>query len=316
MNEQGQLAYIFPGQGSQSTGMLADHLQANGPVRDTFAEASDALGYDMQALVIDNADGLLDRTDYTQPALLTASVALWRLWRERGGAAAGIVAGHSLGEYSALVAAGSLTFIDAVRLVRFRGEAMAKAAPEGEGRMAAVLGLDDERIGELCAQASDAAHKVWAANFNCPGQVVIAGHAPAVDRAVDAAKPMGAKRALPLAVSAPSHTPLMQPAADAMRQRLNEVNLSDPSIPLVCNCQASVLEHADAIKEALVDQLVMPVRWTDSVVCMRGQGVSHAVEIGPGIVLAGLLRRIGRDIKVHLTETPAAMDESLQALGG
>jgi [acyl-carrier-protein] S-malonyltransferase len=316
MNEHRQLAYIFPGQGSQATGMLADHLQASGPVRDTFAEASDALGYDMQALVIDNADGLLDRTDYTQPALLTASVALWRLWQARDGAAAGIVAGHSLGEYSALVAAGSLSFAEAVRLVRFRGEAMARAVPEGQGQMAAVLGLDDERIGELCAQASDATHKVWAANFNCPGQVVIAGHAPAVERAIGMAKPLGAKRALPLAVSAPSHTPLMQPAADAMRERLTDANLSNPSVPIVCNCQASVLEQADAIRQALVDQLVMPVRWTESVVCMRGLGVSQAVEIGPGKVLAGLLRRIDRDMQVHVTETPAAMEESLRVLGG
>jgi len=316
MNEQGQLAYIFPGQGSQSTAMLADHLREHALVRDTFAEASDALGYDMQALVADNADGLLDRTDYTQPALLTASVALWRLWQDQGGTAADVAAGHSLGEYSALVAAGALTFAEAVQLVRFRGEAMTEAVPEGEGRMAAVLGLDDERIDELCVQSSDENHKAWAANFNCPGQVVIAGHAPAVERAIGMAKQMGAKRALPLAVSAPSHTPLMQPAADAMRQRLNEVNLSDPAVPLVCNCRAAVLEHADAIREALVDQLVMPVRWTESVACMRGQGVSQVVEMGPGKILAGLLRRIDRDMQVHVTETPAAMRESLRALGG
>jgi len=316
MNEQGRLAYIFPGQGSQSTGMLDDHLHEHALVRDTFAEASDALGYDMQALVADNADGLLDRTDYTQPALLTASVALWRVWREQAGPAADIVAGHSLGEYSALVAAGALEFAEAVQLVRFRGEAMAEAVPEGEGRMAAVLGLDDEKISELCVQSSDENHKAWAANFNCPGQVVIAGHAPAVGRAIDMAKQMGAKRALPLAVSAPSHTPLMQPAADAMRQRLSDVNLSDPTVPLVCNSKASVLEHADAVKEALVDQLVMPVRWAESVTCMRDMGVNRAVEMGPGKVLAGLLRRIDRDLQAHVTETPAAMRETLLALGG
>ena len=315
MSDKGKLAYIFPGQGSQSTGMLAEHLESSAIVRGTFTEASDVLGYDMEELVAENADGLLDRTDYTQPALLTASIALWRLWQDQGGIEAGIVAGHSLGEYSALVAAESLAFVDALLLVRFRGEAMSRAVPEGKGRMAAVLGLSDEQIAELCEQSSEATHQVWAANFNCPGQVVIAGHAPAVEQAIQLAKQMGAKRALPLAVSAPSHTPLMQPAADAMRERLSHVNLTNPAVPLVCNCRASIVENVDEVRQALVDQLVMPVRWTESVHCMRGQAVGHAVEMGPGKVLAGLVRRIDKDMQVHTSETPAAMQESLQALG-
>ncbi|MDQ6981182.1 MAG: ACP S-malonyltransferase, partial [Ghiorsea sp.] len=214
------LVFFFPGQGSQSKGMLADLIADESVVAGTFSQASDALGYDMAALVTVDADGKLDQTEYTQPALLTASTALYRLWTSRGGVKPAQVAGHSLGEYSALVAANALDFSDAVQLVAFRGQAMSKAVPAGVGKMAAIIGLDDVKVVELCAQTSDDTSKVWAANFNCPGQLVVAGHAAATDRLMILAKEAGAKRALPLAVSAPSHTPLMQDAADAMAEKL------------------------------------------------------------------------------------------------
>lgn len=310
-----QFAFLFPGQGSQAANMLAAHIDAETVVADTFSEASDALGYDMQALVRDNPDGRLDETEFTQPALLTASTALLRLWRERCGIEAGQLAGHSLGEYSALVAAGSLAFGDAVSLVAFRGRAMSEAVPAGEGRMAAILGLDDEQLVTLCEEASDTTSRVWAANFNCPGQLVVAGHADAVDRLMVLAKGAGAKRALPLAVSAPSHTPLMQPAADAMAERLAAVTLNDPDRPVWSNARAEPVATADAIRGALVEQLVSPVRWTETIRNMRKAPISQAVEMGPGKVLAGLVKRIDRDIRVFSTDEPARMMESLESLG-
>jgi len=309
------LAFLFPGQGSQSVGMLAGYADS-AVVGDTFAEASGALGYDMWMLVQDNPVGKLDLTEYTQPALLTASTALLRLWRELGGVEAGHAAGHSLGEYSALVAAGSLNFSDAVQLVAFRGEVMRQAVPDGVGRMAAIIGLDDETLRSLCEDASDGQEMVWAANYNCPGQVVVAGHAAAVERVMNMARPAGARRALPLAVSAPSHTPLMQPAADAMQKRLIGTDLKAPDRKVWSNALAAPVQGVQEIRDALVRQLVVPVCWSRIVQQMHAMGVACGVEMGPGKVLSGLARRIERCLAVGRTETPDDLDVSLEQAGG
>jgi len=307
--------FFFPGQGSQSKGMLADLIAEETVVQDIFAQASDALGYDMAALVTEDADGILDQTEYTQPALLTASSALHRLWTARGGVKPAQVAGHSLGEYSALVAAGALGFSDAVKLVAFRGQAMSKAVPAGVGKMAAIIGLDDDRVVGLCAQVSEADSKVWAANFNCPGQLVVAGHAAATERLMEAAKEAGAKRALPLAVSAPSHTPLMQDAADAMAEELSGVTINTPACPVWSNARAKTLTEAADIRDALVEQLVSPVRWTETVQQLSKQGVNQTIEMGPGKVLAGLVRRIDKNISVASVQTTDLMDKALESVG-
>jgi len=310
-------AFLFPGQGAQSKGMLDAFVASDAlPVVQTLTEASEALGYDMAALIRDDAADKLRLTEFTQPALLTASVAMYRLWRELGGDAPAHMAGHSLGEYSALVAAGSLDFSTAVRLVAFRGKAMAEAVPEGEGRMAAILGLDDDVVVTLCDQASTEDEKVWPANYNCPGQLVIAGHTAAVNRAMEAAIKAGAKRALPLAVSAPSHTPLMQPAADAMQEKLKSIELKTPSCPVWSNADALPLKDGEKIREALVRQLVTPVRWTEIIQHMRHTGISRGVEMGPGKVLTGLVKRIERDFLVWPTFSPEQMEKSLQHMSG
>ncbi|MFQ5581465.1 MAG: ACP S-malonyltransferase [Mariprofundaceae bacterium] len=310
-----EIVFLFPGQGAQSKGMLDAFVRSDeSPVVQTLEEASDALGYDMAALVHEDAEDKLNRTEYTQPALLAASIAICRLWRHQGGVEPSHVAGHSLGEYSALVAAGSLDFTTAVQLVAFRGKEMAEAVPAGEGRMAAILGLDDEAISNLCGQASTEQEKAWPANFNCPGQLVIAGHAAAVDRAMEAATKAGAKRALPLAVSAPSHTPLMQPAADAIKEKLKDVDLKAPACPVWSNAEAAPLESEDKIREALVRQLVTPVRWTEIIQRMRHMGVSHGVEMGPGKVLTGLVKRIERDFLACPTFSPEQMKKSLEQM--
>ncbi len=308
------LVFLFPGQGSQSAGMLAGHLRESSVVVDTFTEASDCLGYDMQELVLDSAEARLDRTEFTQPAILTASVALWRLWKSRNGADAGHVAGHSLGEYSALVAAGALGFSDAVQLVAFRGRAMSRAVAHGEGGMAAILGLTDEQVGKVCAHASEASLKVWPANYNCPGQVVVAGYAGAVEKAMLLAKETGAKRALSLAVSVPSHTPLMRPAAEAMKARLREIKLSEANRPVWSNASAKPVKTVREIRQALEAQLVRPVLWTQTITNLYNEGVRQAVEIGPGKVLSGLVRRIARDLKVYTAETPETMQKALISL--
>ncbi len=307
--------FFFPGQGSQSKGMLADLIADETVVSQTFQQASDALGYDMVALVTEDADGKLDQTEYTQPALLTASIALYRLWTSRGGVNPAQVAGHSLGEYSALVAAGALDFSDAVKLVAFRGQAMSKAVPAGVGKMAAIIGLDDDKVVALCEQVSEADSKVWAANFNCPGQLVVAGHAAATERLMEAAKEAGAKRALPLAVSAPSHTPLMQDAADAMAEKLSGITINTPACPVWSNARAVTLTEAADIRDALVEQLVSPVRWTETVQQLSKQGVNQAIEMGPGKVLAGLVRRIDKNISVASVQTSDLMDKALESVG-
>ncbi|MDX8405894.1 MAG: ACP S-malonyltransferase, partial [Mariprofundus sp.] len=302
--------FLFPGQGSQSKGML-DAFDGIDVVARTLEEASDALAYDMAALIRDDADDKLGQTQFTQPALLTASTAILRLWQEQGGPAPVQVAGHSLGEYSALVAAGVIGFSDAVKLVSFRGKAMTEAVPAGIGSMAAILGLADDVIGDLCATVSDSEDKVWAANYNCPGQLVVAGHTRAVDRLIAAAKEAGAKRALPLAVSAPSHTPLMQAAADLMAQRLQDITFNTPACPVWGNANAATETNADSIRAALVAQLVSPVRWTEIVQQLSRAGITKAVEMGPGKVLAGLVKRIDRNMIVGPSFGPDKIESSI-----
>ncbi|ATX79284.1 [Acyl-carrier-protein] S-malonyltransferase [Mariprofundus aestuarium] len=306
---------LFPGQGSQSKGML-DAFDGIDIVKQTLEEASDALGYDMAALICDDAENKLGQTEFTQPALLTASTAMLRLWREKGGAEPTQVAGHSLGEYSALVAAGVIDFSDAVQLVAFRGRAMTQAVPAGVGSMAAILGLADEVIEELCLNASDESDKVWAANYNCPGQLVVAGHSAAVDRLMVLAKEAGAKRALPLAVSAPSHTPLMQPAADSMAKRLQEVSFNVPACPVWGNASATTEVDVEKIRAALVAQLISPVRWTETVQKLAENGITRGVEMGPGKVLAGLVKRIERDMIVGVTVGPDQIETSINLIAG
>jgi len=307
--------FLFPGQGSQSKGML-DAFDGIDVVSRTLEEASDALGYDMAALIRDDAENKLGQTEYTQPALLTASTAMLRLWQQQGGAAPAQVAGHSLGEYSALVAAGAIAFSDAVKLVSFRGKAMTEAVPAGVGSMAAILGLADDVLVSLCADTSDEQSKVWAANYNCPGQLVVAGHAAAVERLMVAAKGAGAKRALPLAVSAPSHTPLMQPAADAMAARLLEIDIQAPRCPVWGNAAATPEQDVTNIRAALVAQLVSPVRWTETIQQLAASGISRGVEMGPGKVLAGLVKRIDRSMQIGVSVSPEQLDASLALMAG
>ncbi|NWF37358.1 ACP S-malonyltransferase [Mariprofundus sp. KV] len=307
--------FLFPGQGSQSKGML-DAFDGISIVKDTLDEASDALGYDMAALIRDDAEDKLGQTEFTQPALLTASTAMLRLWREMGGAEPAQVAGHSLGEYSALVAAGVIAFSDAVQLVAFRGKAMSQAVPAGVGGMAAILGLADDVVEGLCAAASEQEDNVWAANYNCPGQLVVAGNAAAVDRLMVAAKEAGAKRALPLAVSAPSHTPLMQPAADAMAVRLQEITFNAPSCPVWGNASATTEQDVEKIRAALVAQLISPVRWTETIQKLAATGISRGVEMGPGKVLSGLVKRVERDMIVGVSISPDQLQNSLDLMAG
>lgn len=284
-------AMVFPGQGSQSVGMLADLAQQFPIVEQTFAEASAVLGYDLWALVQQGPAEELNKTWQTQPALLTASVAIWRVWQEKNGAMPVVMAGHSLGEYSALVCAGVMDFKDAVRLVELRGKLMQEAVPEGTGAMAAIIGLDNDSIAKACAESAEG-QVVAPVNFNSPGQVVIAGNKEAVERAGAACKAAGAKRALPLPVSVPSHCALMKPAADKLAVALQEITFNAPRIPVINNVDVAAESDADAIRSALVRQLYSPVRWTETVESMSEQGVAHLLEMGPGKVLTGLTKRI------------------------
>ena len=302
-----KLAFVFPGQGSQSVGMMQGWGE-RAEVRATFAEASDALDQDLWALVSDGPAELLNQTVNTQPAMLAADVAVWRVWQAAGGAEPAMLAGHSLGEYAALVAAGALGFADAIRLVRFRAEAMQAAVPEGVGAMAAILGLDDDDVRAICSEAA-AGEVVEAVNLNSPGQVVIAGKKMAVERAMVLAKERGAKRALPLPVSVPSHSSLMQPAAERLLAQLQHVEIAAPRVRVLHN--ADVQSHADpaAIRIALAKQLHTPVRWVETVQALKGAGIQRVIECGPGKVLAGLGKRIDDSLP-----TLALVDEaSLQA---
>ncbi|MFT0733775.1 ACP S-malonyltransferase [Ralstonia wenshanensis] len=287
-------AFVFPGQGSQSVGMLnafADHPA----VAATLAEASDALGQDIGKLIAEGPAEELNLTTNTQPVMLTAAVAVYRAWQAAGGPTPTVVAGHSLGEYSALVAAGAIAFKDAVPLVRFRAKAMQEAVPVGEGGMAAILGLSDDDVRAACAEAS-VAGVVEAVNFNAPAQVVIAGAKAAVEKACEIAKAKGAKRALPLPVSAPFHSSLLKPASDRLREYLASVTVSAPVIPVINNVDVAVVSDPAAIKDALVRQAASPVRWVETVQKMKADGISRVVECGPGKVLAGLVKRIDGEI--------------------
>lgn len=304
------LAFVFPGQGSQSVGMLAELAEAQTLVRDTFAEASEALGYDLWKVVSEGPADELNQTHITQPAMLSAGIAVWRIWQAQGGAAPAVMAGHSLGEYSALVAAGSLAFADAVTLVAERGKLMQEAVPAGTGSMAAILGLEDAKVIEVCAQAEEG-EVVAAVNFNASGQVVIAGHVAAVERAVELAKEAGAKRAVVLPVSVPSHCELMKPAAEKLAERLAAITIASPAIPVINNVDVSKADSADAIRDALVRQLYSPVRWVETIQAMEGEGVDTLVECGPGKVLVGLNKRIVRGMTALPLFDPAGLEKAL-----
>ncbi len=308
------LAFVFPGQGSQSVGMLRALAQVSPVIQATFAEAGEVLGYDLWQRCQEGPAELLNATECTQPAMLTAGVATYRLWRARGGAQPAVMAGHSLGEFSALVAAGALNFQDAVALVRHRGELMQAAVPPGAGAMAAILGLEDEQVTAACAEARQG-EVVEAVNFNAPSQVVIAGSAAAVARAIQAANVRGAKRTLALPISVPAHSSLMQPAADKLRARLSITPVTAVEGISVYGVDVELHGDAAAIREALVKQLHSPVQWAATVRAMIAAGVTRIVECGPGKVLTALNRRIDRnkDIKMMALEDPASLDEALQA---
>ena len=307
------LAFVFPGQGSQSLGMLADLGAQQALIRDTFNEASDALGYDLWALTQQGPEERLNETDKTQPAILTASIALWRLWLVEGGARPAFVAGHSLGEYSALVAAGAIEFSAAVKLVELRGQLMQQAVPAGQGGMAAILGLEDADVLAACAEAAQD-EVVSAVNFNAPGQVVIAGAAAAVERAIEACKARGAKRAMPLPVSVPSHCALMRPAAEKFADAVNALAWQSPQIALVQNVSAAVAGDLDTLKRDLLAQLYSPVRWVESMQLLAEKGVGELVECGPGKVLAGLNKRCVKGVNTHNLETPDSFAAARAAL--
>ncbi len=302
-------AFVFPGQGSQSVGML-DAWGDHPAVRSTLEEASQALGEDLAALIAAGPKEQLDLTTNTQPVMLTAAVACWRAWLAEGGAQPVAVAGHSLGEYSALVAAGVLSLADALPLVRLRAQAMQQAVPVGAGAMAAILGLDSAAVAEGCAQAAAASGEVVsAANFNDPKQTVISGTKAGVDKACEVLKAMGAKRALPLAVSAPFHCALMKPAAEVLRERLLTVTLNAPRFPVVNNIDVAAPAAADAIRDALYRQAFGPVRWVEVVQALRAHGATHIVECGPGKVLAGMVKRIDGELQSGPLFDPASLAE-------
>jgi [acyl-carrier-protein] S-malonyltransferase len=295
LSSQGELAFIFPGQGSQTVAMLSDFV-SNDIVQQTFKEASDALGYDLWQLVSEGPAEQLNQTNFTQPALLTASVALWRVWQVESDVKPTVLAGHSLGEYSALVCADVLSLAQGVKLVEKRGEYMQACVPEGVGAMAAVIGLDDQAIIDACAKAQ-LDEVVSAVNFNSPGQVVIAGHKTAVERASVSCKEAGAKRVLPLPVSVPSHCALMADAAQKLAADLEQITFNQPTVDVVNNVDVSIETSSEAIKSALIKQLYSPVRWSETITLLGEKGVTQMVEVGPGKVLQGLVKRINKTIK-------------------
>ncbi|RJF58114.1 [acyl-carrier-protein] S-malonyltransferase [Serratia inhibens] len=306
-----QFAFVFPGQGSQSLGMLAD-LAAQFPIVEaTFSEASSVLGYDLWQLVQQGPAEELNKTWQTQPALLAASVAIFRVWQQQGGKAPAMMAGHSLGEYSALVCAGVLDFQAAIRLVELRGKLMQEAVPEGTGAMFAIIGLDNEAIAKACEESAQG-QVVSPVNFNSPGQVVIAGNKEAVERAGAACKAAGAKRALPLPVSVPSHCALMKPAADKLAIALQDITFSAPQVAVVNNVDVRTETDPEAIRSALVRQLYSPVRWTESVEFMAAQGVTSLLEVGPGKVLTGLTKRIVDTLTAAAVNDAASLSAALE----
>ena len=310
------IAFLFPGQGSQSVGMLLELAQAYPQVQDTFAQASEILDLDLWHLVTEGPSDILNQTVNTQPAMLAAGVATWRVWRDKTALLPGWLAGHSLGEYTALVCAGSMRFEDAVKVVAERGHLMQTAVAPGDGAMAAVLGLQDSQVIEVCQQISTPDSMVEAANFNAPGQVVIAGHARAVQKACDLAKELGARRAVLLPVSIPSHCALMKPAAEKFKSVLGTVSIDAPKIPIVHNVDIRSHTSPEVIRSLLVEQMYSPVRWSDGIRFMRDQGVATFVECGPGKVLAGLNKRIVKDRQVLPVYDPGSLDKALEELNG
>jgi [acyl-carrier-protein] S-malonyltransferase len=307
-----KLAIVFPGQGSQAVGMMVAYAE-HASVRATFVEASQVLGEDLWALVQDGPAEVLNLTLNTQPVMLTADVAVYRAWRAAGGAEASVMAGHSLGEYAALVAAGSIAFADALPLVRFRAQAMQDAVPQGVGAMAAIMGLDDEGVVAACAEAAQT-QSVEAVNFNAPGQVVIAGHKEAVERAIVAAKARGAKRGLLLPVSAPFHSKLLQPAAEKLAAYLADVPVRIANVGVLHNVDAARAAAPEAIRAALARQAASPVRWVETIRAFVAQGVTHIVECGPGTVLTGLARRIApADVEILPLNDAGAIAAALAA---
>lgn len=307
-----KFAFVFPGQGSQAIGMLTG-FAGNSVVEQTVAEASEALQFDLGKLINEGPKEDLDLTTNTQPVMLTAAVAFYRAWIAAGGKTPAMVAGHSLGEYSALVAAGVIDFRDAVPLVRFRAKAMQEAVPVGQGGMAAILGLSDDDVRAVCAEAA-AGEVVEAVNFNAPAQVVIAGHKGAIERACEAAKARGAKRALPLPVSAPFHSSLLKPASDRLRAHLEEFQFAVPQIPVINNVDVTIVSNPAGIKDALVRQAASPVRWVETIQKMAADGVTHVVECGPGKVLAGLTKRIDSNLVGESIVDQASMEKVLELL--
>jgi [acyl-carrier-protein] S-malonyltransferase len=312
MTASSSLAFVFPGQGSQSLGMLAELAARNPLVQETFAEASQGAGVDLWSLCQANPNDELNRTEYTQPALLAAGIAVWRVWKRQGGVAPGMLAGHSLGEYTALVAADALSLGDAAKLVRRRGQLMQDAAPTGTGAMAAVIGADDAIVQQACKDASGR-EVVVPANYNSPGQIVIGGHADAVDRALALLAELGVRKAVKLSVSVPSHTPLMRDAADRLAKVMAGLEWHEPCIPVVQNVDAQVHGSVQAIRDALVRQLYLPVQWTGCVQALAVRGALQIAECGPGKVLCGLVKRIDKSLDARPLGTPEEFDAALLA---
>ena len=313
LNQCATLAMVFPGQGSQSVGMLAALAEACPLVEETFAQASGVLGYDLWERTQKGPADLLNQTSCTQPAMLTAGVATWRCWKNQTDRLPAMMAGHSLGEYTALVCAGAIEFVDAVALVEKRGETMQNAVPEGSGAMAAILGLDDDQVISVCAQAAQG-EVVSAVNFNSPGQVVIAGNAAAVERAMDLAKQAGARRTLLLPVSVPSHCSLMQPAAQAFANDLAAISIKPPAVRVLHNVDVAMHDQPDAIRQALAAQLFNPVRWVETVYAMHGAGITTILEMGPGKILAGLNKRIEKSMQGIAVQTAEDIEKALAAI--
>jgi [acyl-carrier-protein] S-malonyltransferase len=308
-----KLALVFPGQGSQKIGMLAELAAQYPQIEETFNEASEALDYDVWNLIQSGSQEDINLTERTQPILLASSVAIWRLWNAKGGPQPNQMAGHSLGEWSALVCSGVVDFADGLRIVRARGQYMQQAVPVGVGAMAAIIGLEDNIIIEACAAAA-AGEVVDAVNYNAPGQVVIAGSTAAVNRAIDNCKDAGAKRALPLPVSAPFHTSLMKPAADQLAEVVNSVSFRAPNISIVHNVHAREENNPDRIKSLMLEQIYSPVKWVDCVKQLKQNGVHILIECGPGKVLSGLSKRIDRDLQAMATDSPTDFDTALTAV--
>ena len=307
------LSMIFPGQGSQAVGMMSELAEQHSLVKEVFVEASDALGSDLWALTQQGPIDVLSETENTQPALLTAGVAAWRVWQTLDGLQPQVMAGHSLGEYTALVCAGALSFSDGVTLVRDRGRYMQEAVPAGQGAMAAIIGLDDEKVREVCTQTANG-DVLQAVNFNAPGQVVIAGSADAIERAAVTMKEAGAKRALPLPVSIPAHSSLMTPASARLSERIAGIEFSMPSVPVLHNCNVEIATSVQQIKDNLVTQLDSPVRWAESITAMHSDGATRFVESGPGKVLSGMVKRIVKGTEVSSIDKPDALSATLEAL--